>query len=191
VVCELFERLAGPRDFGGTRLGLPAPALNRDVRKDMGVTVDFAFWQPKGEGWGGPDDVARLIEDPERYTKSGDRLSAPRLTTYEGQLANVSIVRRQKIQQGVAQLGLVVEMRGFVEESGDRVTLDLRVVHCEPCGEMDEIPQLIKRESAFRLTLEAGKQSGVRLPPVGDQGPLAILVRAEPVKLDEVHLGIK
>ena len=187
AVGELYRRLAGPRAFGGSRLGLPSPALDRPVRSNKVISVEIAFWQPKGEGWEGPD-VARVIEDPERYTKSGQLLSAPRLTTYEGQLANVSVVRQQNLKQGIARLGLVVEMRAFVDESGDRVTLGLRVEHCEPCGDLDGIPQLLKRESAFKLTLEPGKRSGVRLPPVGDQGPLAILIRAEPVMLEEIEL---
>jgi len=195
---ELYGRLNAPHEFSGPGFGLPTPAPVRQERPDRALYIEVAFWKPKGEGWGGPDEVARVIEDPQRYAgpESGERISAPHLITYEGQLANVTVSRQQSYKrgmdaEGVMQLGLMVELRAFVEEPGDRVTIDMRVLHCEQYGEMGriesargtvEIPHLLKRESAFVLTVEKGKLSGVRLPPLGNQGPLAVLVRAESVR---------
>jgi hypothetical protein len=91
----------------------------------------------------------------------------------------------------------MVELRAFIEEPGNRVTLDVRVVHSELAGEMGkvttargevEVPQLVKRETSFLVTLEEGKRSGIRLPPSGLQRSMAILLSAVPVTLEEIDL---
>ena len=214
AVAELYRRLAGVRDFPGRDPGVASPAADPARRSDRMITVQVKVAKPKGGGWGGPVGGARgarLLETPEELllAQESDEFTAPRIVVYEGQLANVSVLNERRYRrtydregrpvEGVLELGLVLELRAFVEEPGKSVMVDARLVRSELAGEIGtvatprgrvEVPSVVKHEAAFALPLTKGKATGLIVPGAPGSEPMVVIVTAEEVRAEEDGAGM-
>lgn len=198
AIAELFRRVARPEPAAPPRLGIaapaaretPAPASHR-ARLVM-LTVRFA----RIEGSGSAEITRTGILDDHETEALRDKLefvAAPRLTVYDGQRANVTIVEEKSYTEaydaqaapvkGAVQTGLVLDVRPTID--GDTVKLQLRCERARlasmdtvptPAGGI-EVPRVEKHETAITLALRQGKAT-VALPGAG-QEPVIVEIEAK------------
>ncbi|MHC4136525.1 MAG: hypothetical protein ACYS0K_16295 [Planctomycetota bacterium] len=182
ALAELFRRLGEPSD----RL----------------VALEVRFAEPTRPGLLAIAKT-RLLDQVEEASLKGkvQTISAPRLTCFDGQRANISILERleyvktfdadRKVVTGTVQTGLV--LGALPRIVGKSVTLELRFVETKlkrPLvklatrdGEI-EMPELVKRETGLTLKFEDGGRATLALKRDGDAPPLVLALHARIVKLD-------
>lgn len=200
AIGELYRRLAWRNwDFPAPTLGARISDSNEAPQAGPVVNVEVKFATPekgaelpKGQTLLPADIAARLIEN-------GDVISAPRLTVYNGQRANVSVVKQHSYArtydragvevQGVAREGDVLEMRPHVLDGGQRISLELRWERSELVGDVASVetregsigaPTTLKREFAITLIVDSGKPVTLAIP--GGR-PMLLMVTATAVEL--------
>ena len=145
---------------------------------------------------------ARLLDPQETVALAGNVkfISAPRLTVFDGQRANVSVIKRRtyvrsydekkQAVQGTVRSGILLEVRPILAKDKKFVTLELRLLHSElkePLAKLKtdagliELPELLKREMAVTLTLADGGKTTLAMPR-GDSKPLLVTLHAKLVK---------
>lgn len=198
ALAALFDRIAGtPRDFPGKDPGVdlaPAPAQ----RSDEMVMIEVHFAESTQPLIGG----ARLLDPKARVALAGNvkLISAPRLTVFDGQRANVSVIKQrtyvrsydeqQQAVQGTVRSGILLDVRPTVAKDKKFVTLELRLLHSElkePMARLKtaagviELPEVLKHEIAITLTLADGGEATLAMPR-GDGKPLLVTLHAKLVK---------
>jgi len=207
AVAALFRRLApnDRPDFPGTAPGVRMSEEQGAPRADLLVSVQLRVGELEGDApaaariWSGEELAA--LEGKVQY------VTAPRLTVYDGQRANVSVLRpRSYVRtydaakapvEGVVQSGLVVDLRPRVLADGKTVSLELKCVHSRlaepmaklatPAGEI-ELPVVDLREAALTLDVADGARRVVALPATGERGALVVSVETAVTRLEDVDL---
>jgi hypothetical protein len=199
AITELYRRLAREsRDFPGPELGTgfsSAPEVldaERLVNLEVRIATPAAnAVMPKHATLLGAEAAAALLKD-------ADEISAPQLTTYDGQRANISISNQQSYTRtidgdrnavaGTVQSGLMLEVRPRLIDKTNRLSMELRCVRAELDGEIPEIdtaegrigaPVITKREFAITLVVESDQSVALALP-----GTEPLLLRIKAVRLE-------
>lgn len=203
VLAELFRRLGRPaRAVPAPDPGVEMAPAGAVEPSDRLVALEVRFAEPTRPGQLAIAET-RLLDPVEEAALEGKvrTVSAPRLTCYDGQRANISILERleyvktfdadRKVVTGTVQTGLV--LGALPRIVGKSVTLELRLVETKlkrpvvklatSDGEI-EMPELIKRETGLTLKLEDGGHAALALKRVGDSPPLMLALHARIVKLD-------
>ena len=207
ALAELFRRLGQPRrDFPARDPGVDmAPSAGES--SDRLVALEVRFAEPNRPGLLAIEKT-RLLDQVEEASLEGKvrTISAPRLTCFDGQRANISILERleyaktfdadRKVVMGAVQTGLV--LGALPRIVGKTVTLELRFVETKlkrPLvklatrdGEI-EMPELVKRETALTLKFEDGGRATLALKRDGDAPPLVLALHAKIVKLDPQEIA--
>ena len=203
ALAELFRRLGRPRrDFPARDPGVTMAPADAGTESDRLVALEVRFAEPTRPGLLAIAET-RLLSQAEEASLEGKvrTISAPRLTCFDGQRANISILERieyvktfdadRKVVTGTVQTGLV--LGALPRIVGESVTLELRLVETDlkrPVvklatrdGEI-EMPELIKRETGLTLKFEDGGRATLALKRAGDAPPLVLTLHARIVKLD-------
>ncbi|MHC4161243.1 MAG: hypothetical protein ACYSUM_03805 [Planctomycetota bacterium] len=203
ALAELFRRLGRPRcDFPARDPGVEMAPANAGEPSDRLVALEVRFAEPTRPGLLAIAKT-RLLDQVEEASLKGkvQTISAPRLTCFDGQRANISILERleyvktfdadRKVVTGTVQTGLV--LGALPRIVGKSVTLELRFVETKlkrPLvklatrdGEI-EMPELVKRETGLTLKFEDGGRATLALKRDGDAPPLVLALHARIVKLD-------
>jgi hypothetical protein len=200
AVAELYRRLVDSvQDQPAGDPGVVMTSEHDTRRSDRVITLDFGFLRPQGEVDAdtcllGPAQIAALEGKVES-------LSAPRLTVYDGQRANISILDQKTYVRtrapggepvtGTVRSGLVLEVRAGIV--GDGVSLELRWVAArlrEPLARIDtdrgfvELPEVMKRETAVTLDLESGGRRVLLVRNWADGKPMLLDMRATVTTFD-------
>ena len=203
ALAELFRRLGRPR------LDPPAPDPGVEMApakavepSDRLVNLEVRFAEPSRPGLLAIAKT-RLLDQVEEAALEGkvQTLSAPRLTCYDGQRCNISILEKleyvktfdadRKVVTGTVQTGLA--LAALPKIVGESVKLELKFIETRlkrPLvklatrdGEI-EMPELVKRETALTLKFDDGGRATLALKRDGDAPPLVLTLHAKIVKLD-------
>jgi len=203
ALAELFRRLGRPRrDFPARDPGVEMAPVKAVEPSDRLVALEVRFAEPTRPGLLAIAKT-RLLDQVEEAALEGkvQTISAPRLTCYDGQRCNISVVERleyvktfdadRKGVTGTVHTGLV--LGALPKIVGESVTLELRFVETRlkrPMvklatrdGEI-EMPELVKRETALTLKFDDGGRATLALKRDGDAPPLVLTLHAKIVKLD-------
>ncbi|MHC4819551.1 MAG: hypothetical protein ACYTF8_16020, partial [Planctomycetota bacterium] len=136
ALAELFRRLGRPRrDFPARDPGVEMAPATEVEASDRLVTLEVRFVEPNTPGVL-EITKTRLLDEVEEAALEGKvkTISAPRLTCYDGQRANISVLERleyvktfdadRKVVTGSVQTGLV--LGALPRIVGKSVTLELR-----------------------------------------------------------------
>ncbi|MHC4955378.1 MAG: hypothetical protein ACYTGZ_16115 [Planctomycetota bacterium] len=194
AIGDLYRRLARKSfDFPAPEIGVTfSEAGEPPTMKDL-VNVEVRFVTPQ-EGAKLPARAG--IVEPEKAAaliKAGSMLSAPRLTVYDRQRANVSVITQKQYVRtidaanqpikGTVQEGLVLELRPQILSGGKFISVEMRCLRSDLDGEIAEIeavggkigaPVVIKREFAVTIVVESGAETVLFVP--GDK-PLLVQVK--------------
>jgi hypothetical protein len=196
AIQELYARVAPDTfDFPGKGPGVVFSEQNKRPSFDSIINIEAKFIQPAK----GVKITARAAIVNSKLADGGNQISAPRLSVYDGQRANMSIARQQEYVRtfakgeevpGTVQTGLVMDVRASVE--GAKISCEIRVARAELDGEVDgkigEVqtaagkvgaPSVIKREFAVTLLLDPDETVTLAVPGAE---PMLIQLKATPVK---------
>jgi len=203
ALTELFRRLSRPRpDFPARDPGVEMAPDDARTESDRLVALEVRFAEPTRPGLLAIAET-RLLSPVEEASLEGNvrTISAPRLTCYDRQRANISILEQleyvktfdadRKVVTGRVQTGLV--LGALPRIVGESVTLELRLVETDlkrPVvklatrdGEI-EMPELIKRETGLTLKFDDGGRATLALKRTDDAPPLVLALHVRIVKLD-------
>jgi len=201
AISELYRRLARRNwDFPAPALGARFSKSKDTPRKGAVVNTEVKFVTP-AEGVAMPEGKTLLPDAfAKEMVKMGTVISAPRLTIYDGQRANVSLIKQQTYARtfdrdgaevrGMASEGTVLEIRPRLLDGGKRISLELRWEQSELIGEIAQIktregtvgaPTTLKREFAVTLVVESGKPVTLAVP--GGK-PMLLVVTATAIELE-------
>jgi hypothetical protein len=192
AIDELYRRLArATRDFPARDPGVVMSKGSGDHLSDRVVSMQIRFGKLRKQIAAQPK---LLQERPE-----AESISAPRLTMYDGQRSNISVISQKSYIRtyegddpivGTVHAGLVLDVRPIISRDGKYVTFEMRCVQAEladPIGSLETsagpigVPMVLKRETAFTVTVKDGSESHLALP---GKTPLLISVRADLVELE-------
>ena len=196
AIHELYARVAPATfDFPGKDPGVVFSEQTKRPSFDSIINVEAKFIQPAK----GVELPPRAAIVDSKLADGGNQVSAPRLSVYDGQRANMSISQAQKYVRtfdkgedvpGTVQTGLVMEVRASTE--GAKVSCEIRVVCAELDGDVDgkigEVqsaagkvgaPSVIKREFAVTLLLDPDEIVTLAVPGAE---PMLVQLKATPVK---------
>ena len=194
AIHELYRRLAKvTRDFPGRDPGVVMSKGTGDPVSDRVVSMEVRFGK-----------LERQVAPKPTLLKTGqkpkvDLISAPRLTMYDGQRSNISIVSQESYIRtyedgdpviGTVHAGLVLDTRPIISRDGKYVTFEMRCVQADlaspietlktPAGPIG-VPVVLKRETAFTVTVKDGSEAHLAFP---GKNPLLISIRAKIVELE-------
>ena len=200
AVAGLYRRLgAVVPDFPAGDPGVAMADQGEARPSDRVVTLEFGIHRPKVAIAAdtcllAPAQIAALEGNLET-------MSAPRLTVYDGQRANISILDQRTYVRargtggepvsGTVRSGLVLEARARIV--GEGISLELRWVAArlqEPLARIEtdrgfvELPEVMKRETAVTLDLESGGRRVLLVRNWADGQPMLLEMRATVIELD-------
>ncbi|MHC4931475.1 MAG: hypothetical protein ACYTGV_04715 [Planctomycetota bacterium] len=192
AIDELYRRLAyATRDFPARDPGVVMSMGTGGTLSDRAVSMEIRFGKLKKELASEP----KLLGEP----PEAESISAPRLTMYDGQRSNISVLSQKSYVRtyegedpiaGTVRDGLVLDLRPIVSRDGRFITFEMRCVQAEladPIGTLKTpagpigVPVVLKRETAFTVTVPDGSESHLALP---GKTPLLISIRADLVELE-------
>jgi len=207
AVAELFSRLArAPEaDEPSTAPGVRMSEEKGEPRRDRVVGMTIRVGELQAEA----PKAARVWTDEEIAKLEGKvaYVSAPRLTVYDRQRANVSILdqrtfvrtfdERKQPVQGTVQSGLTLDLRPRISADGKTVSLELKCTRAqleEPVAKLDtpagaiELPVVATRQAALTLDVVDGGRKVIALPSagIGGQGALVVALEAHVTALEDV-----
>ncbi|MHC4338766.1 MAG: hypothetical protein ACYSX0_00950 [Planctomycetota bacterium] len=192
AIDELYRRLARTtRDFPARDPGVVMSKGSGDHLSDRAVSMEIRFGKLDRQLAPQP----KLLEErPE-----AESISAPRLTMYDGQRSNISVLNQKSYVRtyegddpivGTVRAGLVLDVRPIISRDGKYITFEMRCVQAEladPIGTLNTpagpigVPVVLKRETAFTVTVKDGSEAHLALP---GKTPLLISVRANLVEFE-------
>jgi len=194
AIDELYRRLArATHDFPACDPGVVMSKGSGENLSDRAVSMEVRFGKLKRE----------LSPEPKLLEKrpEAESISAPRLTMYDGQRSNISVLSQKSYVRsyegddpivGTVRAGLVLDLRPIISRDGKQITFEMRCVQAEladPIGTLKTpagpigVPVVLKRETAFTVTVPDGSESHLALP---GKTPLLISVRADLVEFERL-----
>jgi len=202
AIAELYRRLArNSLDFQGHELGATFSNAPKNPLSGRMVQAEVRFYTPAEDTKIPQRPTLLTAEQLARMIKDAEVISAPSLTVYDGQRANVSVTNqrsytrtidpRRRAVKGTVSTGLMLEMRPRLIEGTSGISLEVRCVFAEldgdavptlktPAGEIG-MPSVLKREFAVTLTIESGDSVALSLP---GEKPLVLTLRTTRIEMD-------
>ncbi|MHC4937732.1 MAG: hypothetical protein ACYTHK_02030 [Planctomycetota bacterium] len=192
AIAELYAQIGRERlDFRGGDPGVVFESAKDEPDQSKLVSMEFAFIRP-GNKEAMPQRPEILGVEHRAILLAGcEKISAPRLTAYNGQRCHISLLNERsyvrtrengKPVAGALQTGRIVDVRPKAD--GEFASLELRYVETRLDGKLASIksgdgeiglPLLNKRELAVTLRIKSGESLTLAIP--GTE-PLLLQVKA-------------
>ena len=138
AIAELYRRLGANRlDFPGIDPGVVMSKAEETPDWSHVVNIEVAFVTPPKDAQLPEKPTVLDAEQRKLWLERGERVSAPRLTAYNGQRCNVTVLRENGYVRtvdkgepvaGAVRTGLMVEMRPRYDVAARAVELELRYI---------------------------------------------------------------